>query len=129
MINCDFTTWPIIRMHFGSNPTYTDAITWLKHCDEILEKKQEFLIISTFEENYQFEHKARIKQAKWFKSVKPELKKWCIGMLRVTNDPIMVDKINSSAMKKGMPFKCTAMINLESAWTQANKILHYKESA
>jgi hypothetical protein len=41
----------------------------------------------------------------------------------------MVKKINSSAMKKGMPFKCTAMIDLESAWIQANKILHYKESA
>lgn len=123
MIKCDISKWPIVKMHFGSSPTYKDAINWLKTCNEILRKKQKFLVISSFSENYQFEHKARIKQAKWFKESKPELAKWCLGMIRITQDPVMIKKINSPAMTKGMPFRCIVTSNSSAAWEKARQIL------
>jgi hypothetical protein len=123
MIKCDIQKWPIVNMHFGSLPSYEDAINWLETCDEILKKKQKFLIISSFSENYQFEHNARIKQAKWFKKSKPELAKWCLGMIRITQDPIMIEKINAPAMAKGMPFKCIAVDNFNIALEKALQIL------
>ncbi|QIV93940.1 hypothetical protein [Allofrancisella frigidaquae] len=123
MIECDTTKWPIVNMHFGSYPTYKDALDWLDNCSEILRRQQKFLIISTFSENYQFEHKARIKQAKWFKQAKSELAKWCLGMIRVTQDPIMIKKINTPAMHKGMPLNCIAVKDISSAKEKAYQIL------
>ncbi|WP_150464201.1 hypothetical protein [Francisella sp. XLW-1] len=123
MIDCDISKWPIVKMHFGSSPSYKDVLSWLDKCSQILKKQQKFLVISTFSEQYQFEHKARLKQAKWFKESKPELAKWCLGMIRVTNDPIMIKKINAPAMAKGMPFSCIAVDNTCSAWEKAQQIL------
>ncbi|QLE78443.1 hypothetical protein FLM55_01275 [Francisella sp. Scap27] len=127
MIDCNIVEWPIVKMHFGSHSSYEDVIAWLKQCDKILEKKQKFIIISTFDDNYQFGHEARIQQAKWFKSVKPELKKWCLSMLRVTQDPIIIKKIRAPAMDKGMPFKCIAVDNISLAWEKASQILLKRE--
>jgi hypothetical protein len=123
VISCEIVQWPIVRMHFGNYPTYDDVTAWLKQCDTILDKKQRFIVISTFDDNYQFEHEARIHQAKWFKSVKPELKRWCLSMLRVTQDPVMVKKINRPAMNKSMPFSCIAVKDIHLAWEKANDML------
>ncbi len=123
MISCSMNQWPIVRMHFGSHPTYDDVKDWLKQCDSILERKQKFIVIVTFEDNYQFQHESRILQAKWFKSVKSELKKSCLGMLRVTQDQVMIKKINTPAMNKGMPFRCIAVDNADFADMKALDIL------
>ncbi|WP_150467557.1 hypothetical protein [Francisella sp. SYW-9] len=123
MIECNMSKWPIVNMHFGSYSNYDDVLNWLNFCDEILEKQQKFLIISSFSEKYQFEHNARVKQAKWFKKSKPKLSKWCLGMIRITQDPIMIEKINNPAMHKGMPFRCIVADNFNDASKQAQQIL------
>ncbi|MBK2124693.1 hypothetical protein [Fangia hongkongensis] len=123
MIRCNINDWPVVRMHFHSYPSYEEVINWLSDCDRILKEKREFVLISTFDEHYQFEHRARKKQAIWFKSVKNELSKWCLGMFRVTQDPVIIKKINAPAMSKGMPFQCIVVEDVKKAELQAHELL------
>ncbi|MDA0910016.1 MAG: hypothetical protein O2809_00470 [Proteobacteria bacterium] len=123
MIQCDIQDWPIVRMHFHNYPHYDEVIHWLNDCDSLLKRKIPFLLISTFEAHYQFTHDARKKQAVWFKTVKNDLAKYCLGMFRVTEDPTMIAKLQSPAMRKGMPFQCIAVRDVVTAYQQAHKLL------
>lgn len=122
-ISCKIQDWPIVRMHFPNNPTDVAVESWLNEIDIILERKNPCVVISTFDEHYQFSPEARKKQALWFKRAKAKLNQFCLGMVRVTHDEEMIKKITSNAMRQGMPFICTPASTLLEAEFIAKKIL------
>jgi acetyl CoA:N6-hydroxylysine acetyl transferase len=122
-ILCDIKEWPLVRFHFGSNPTDDAVIRWLEELDILLKISEPCVVLSTFSENYQFTTDARRYQAVWFKKNKDKLSTYCLGMVRVTEDLDLIKKITSSAMRKGMPFHCIPVSTLSEGYVLANKIL------
>jgi hypothetical protein len=105
-IACDTSAFPIIYLHFPSYPQDIVVENWLKEMDQLLERAAPGVIISTFAPHYQFSSNARRMQALWFKKNKKRLANLCLGMIRVTKDKDLIQKITSAAMRKGMPFIC-----------------------
>lgn len=122
-LSCDVTRWPIIRMHFPRSPTDKMVEMWLNELDLLLKRIEHCVVISTFDSDYQFSVEARRKQALWFKRNKTWLHLYCIGMVRVTNDPEIIRKIKAPAMRKGMPFVCIPARSLHEAEHVANQLL------
>lgn len=122
-ITCDLDHWPIVNLHFPSYPTDDAVKNWIQKIDKVIDKKDPYIVISTFEENYQFSQNARKEEIFWFKRNKPILQKYCLGMLRVTTDTEMIRKLNNPALNKGMPFPCIACNTWNIAYDMALKIL------
>lgn len=123
-ITCDLSNWPIVRLHFPSFPSDEAVDCWIRELDEVLLRQEPYVVISTFDREYQFSQQARKVEMAWFKRHKSLLAKYCRGMLRVTNDAEMIAKLNSPAMAKGMPFRCIPVQTLELALQQAKLILN-----
>ena len=121
-IACDLSNWPIIKLHFPSFPSDEAVDCWIRQLDEILLRQESYVVISTFDREYQFSQQARKVEMAWFKRNKPLLAKYCCAMLRVTNDTEMIAKLSSPAMEKGMPFRCIPVQTLELAVQQAKLI-------
>lgn len=114
-ITCNTHNWPIIHLHFPSFPQDEMVSRWISELDNIINRHEPYIVISTFDNNYQFSQNARKEEMYWFKRNKPLLNEYCLGMLRITRDEEMLAKLNSPAMKKGMPFRCIPCASLEEA--------------
>lgn len=123
-IICDINSFPILRLHFPSFPSDDAVNCWIRELDKVLLHHESYVVISTFDREYQFSQTARKVEMAWFKQHKPLLAKYCRAMLRVTTDTEMIAKLNSSAMKKGMPFRCIPVSSQELAMRQAELILN-----
>lgn len=123
IIQCEIGKWPIVRLHFPSYPTDQAVSKWLNQLDLFLSIKEPYIVISSFDQNYQFSQQARKEQVKWFKSNKEMLKKYCLAFLRVTTDQEMIAKLKLPAMGRGMPFQCIACSSIDEAMTKAQKML------
>lgn len=122
-INCTTNNWPIIHIHFPSFPTDETVSIWIKQLDSLVTTSESYVVITTFDRNYQFSQSARKEQMAWFKRNKVSLSQNCLAMLRVTNDPDMIDKLSKPAMKKGMPFRCIACPSFSAAAQMARDLL------
>lgn len=114
-IKCDTSAFPIIYLHFPSYPKDEIVYAWLNAMEELLDRAMPGVVISTFAANYQFSSDARRAQALWFKKNKKRLANLCLGMVRVTKDKNLIQKITSAAMRKGMPFICIPVATLFDA--------------
>jgi RimJ/RimL family protein N-acetyltransferase len=119
-IGCDISNWPIVRLHFPSYPVDNAVVQWLHKLDTIITIGAPFVVISTFDTDYQFSQASRKEQVFWFKRNKSLLEKYCLGMLRVTTDPVMREKLNNPAMHRNMPFRCIPCTSLEHAEQMAS---------
>lgn len=122
-ISCEVSSWPIVYLRFPSYPTDKAVTHWISQLNSLIASLDPYIVISSFDLNYQFSQNARKEEMAWFKNNKKHLEKFCLGMLRVTTDLDMITKLNSPAMKKGMPFKCIPCPSLEVAQQMADIIL------
>lgn len=122
-IDCIIDQWPIIHIHFPSFPTDKTVSNWIIQLESLVAKSEPYVVITTFSRNYQFSQSARKEQMIWFKRNKGRLSQYCLGMLRVTTDTDMINKLNNPAMKKGMPFKCIACPSISTATKMAHDLL------
>jgi len=125
-IDCDPKDWPVVRMHFPDTPSDNAVDHWLSEVDKLLERASPCVVISTFSPHYQFSTHARRMQALWFKQNKKLLNAYCLGMVRVTTDQNMIDKITSHAMREGMPFFCFPAKDIVEAEQIADGLLKRK---
>lgn len=122
-IGCNITSWPIVRLHFPSYPSDASVQQWLSKLDSIIERGSRCVAISTFDANYQFSQNARKLEMQWFKANKTKLGQLCLGMIRVTTDPVMIKKLQNPTMEKGMPFRCIASPSIDDATHIAHNII------
>ncbi len=122
-IDCIIHNWPIIHINFPSFPTDYAVSNWIKQLELLVTIPEPYVVITTFDHNYQFSQSARKEQMGWFKRNKKLLAQYCRGMLRVTNDADMISKLNKPAMKKNMPFQCIACQSVTVATQMAHELL------
>lgn len=123
IIGYDDSKLPLLFLHFPSYPDDLQVEKWLERLNQITRTKTPYVVISTFDDNYQFSQEARKLEMRWFKQNKPVLAEYCLAMLRVTTDVDMIEKLNSPAMANGMPFRCIPIASKEEAIKQAEVIL------
>jgi hypothetical protein len=123
VITYDDSRLPLLFLHFPSYPNDLQVAKWLTKLNQITKTKMPYVVISTFDDCYQFSQEARKLQMRWFKQNKIILAEYCLAMLRVTTDTEMIQKLNSSAMINGMPFRCIPVASKEEALKQAQMIL------
>jgi hypothetical protein len=123
MIHCDTVQWPLLRIHFPGYPRDEDVTRWLVECDTLLARQSSFLVISTFAKHYQFSQAARRQQAIWYKKIKGQLAQYCLGMIRVTRDEPLIQRLRNPAVAKGIPFPCIVVDDLPQANHQAQQLL------
>ena len=100
MITVNLNKMPIVEMHFGNKPNDKDVKIWLNKCQSIINQELKFVVVSTFDESYQFSQKGRKLQNEFYKSVFNDLKKYCLAMLRVTEAPKIIKKVEAPSLKK-----------------------------
>jgi hypothetical protein len=80
-------------------------------------------VISTFAEHYHFSQAGRRQQAIWYKKIKERLARYCLGMIRVTRDELIIQRLRNPAIAKGIPFPCIVVDDLSQANQRARQLL------
>lgn len=117
------TGWPLVVMSFTGSSSHEEALTWLEHLSELLNRKSAFVVVVETSLDSKLDHDSRKAQSLWFKTHREALGQYCKGLARVLRSSDEFDRVAGPSMQKAMPFPLFASLDRADAMAWANKCL------
>ena len=88
----------IMDMRFSAHVTVVEFEQWLSQVERFFLKKQHFVLVMQTEIDTEFPEEYRQLQAVWYKKYKQLFFQYCLGLVRIAQDPTDQQRLNTPSL-------------------------------
>ena len=88
----------IMDMRFSAHVTVAEFEQWLSQVERFFLKKQHFVLVMQTEVGTEFPEEYRQLQAGWYKKYKQLFFQYCLGLVRIAQDPTDQQRLNTPSL-------------------------------
>lgn len=106
----------LVTLNFISPISLNDFADWLLQMSDLLALKQPFIAIYHSQPNLVLPSDYRNHEARWYKANKADFFKYCQALVRIANDEVEQQKLDTPAMHKAWQVPYAVVMNEEQAF-------------